>query len=922
MQTNQLLTFKFNSARLKEFNYDITLTIDEAKDYGEIIPLFDNQILRSIREIKGQNIDFDEINRLHKLKKKLKRQGDYDRVNSIERQVENSLFVPEYITIVIDSNKHYEYLFDNGLKLNGKIYKRFSCSASQARNSTVVFVEENMAESLDDVLDNGRDKDKKLVPSKFNAYKGLSGSSTETVSTPRFCVVPDYFSPTKVKANFVTETDNDSDDIIEIKDIVEDFNRFDGQGLISYEMASQWANELNLDYVPAQWCIRQNFIKGMLNTFPIHEFCEKKNNGNYNVKTSYTDENGDPVIVDLRNVDVILTESQHKLWDSWDSIEEYQQSCIDNNLKWGVTLHSPKKDKDILKMNYQFLQTLDLDKDDVEKICGKFVDWINGVSSDNVYYTMLFLLGKDVNEEKFNDFLERGENYWIKSLIIDPEMINDKYIKKKVHDLLKRKIKSGCLGEIILDGNFQTLVSDPYAMMEYVCGKEVKGLLGKREYFSNYWNCKGVKTVNSMRSPLTYRSEHVILNLINNVDVNYWYRYNYTGIIVNVHGHETMNWAGSDFDYDIIATTSNQTVINSVFENEYPVVYEPPKAEKTDITDEKLYNADLFSFGSIIGQITNRSTIGFALLPYFDEGSKEYETIMKRIQMCTKLQSAQIDKAKIGREVKGIPKPWSQYQKVYEEETQETKELKSFQNSILMDKHPYFFTYAYKNTKRKYNQHVKRYNITCKQKFGMTLDELKSLNRKTVEQKEFLKTFYHFSPVIESNCVMNRICKHIESIDFGIKKMVKADNDQNHVQKLMSRNLEDISKYTYQKVVEVYEEYKKTVSRKSSMVSKPDKGGFDDETYTSILYHYNQFEKRLFEVSQDIQEIVDCLIYMFYIENPKSNKDVLWNIFGDYIYENILNKVEHYFVPAEDQNGEIDYLGTKYSLKKVVNNNV
>jgi len=212
--------------------------------------------------------------------------------------------------------------------------------------------------------------------------------------------------------------------------------------------------------------------------------------------------------------------------------------------------------------------------------------------------------------------------------------------------------------------------------------------------------------------------------------------------------------------------------------------------------------------------------------------------------------------------------------------------------------------------------------LLAKQKFGMTLDELKGLNRKTVEQKDFLKTFYHFSPVIESDCVMNRICKYIESIDFGIKRMVKADNDQSHIRKLMSRNLENIDDNTYQKVVKVYEEYKKTVSRKSSLVGKSDKGGFDDETYTSILYHYNQFEKTLFEVSQDIREIVDCLIYMFYIENPKSNKDVLWNVFGDYIYENIINKVNHYFVPVEDSNGEIDYLGTKYSLKKVVNNNV
>ncbi|MCA1021625.1 RNA dependent RNA polymerase [Halobacillus litoralis] len=922
MQTNQLLTFKFNSSRLNEFDFNIELSIEEAKEYGEAISLFDNQILRSIREIKGQNIDFEEMNRLHAVKKKLKRKGEIEEAHRIESYIDETLYVPEYITIVIDSNKHYEYLFRHGLKLNNQIYRRFSCSASQARNSTVVFVDESVSGRLNEILDNGRNLNKELVPSKFNAYKGLSGSSTETVSTPRFCVVPDYFSPTDVTANFVTETGKDDDDMIVQKTFSEDFNRFDGQGLISYEMAAQWAEELNLDYVPAQWCIRENYVKGMLNTFAIHEFCEKKNNGNYLIDTIYKDSNGDPVKVDLREIDVILTESQHKLWDSWESIESYKDNCLTNNLHWGVTLHSPKKDKDILKMNYQFLQTLDLNKDDIEEICKKFVNWVNGVTSENVYYTMLFLLGKDVDEEKFADFLNRGENFWIKSLIVDPEMIKDKYIKKKVHDLLKRKIKSGCLGEIILDGNFQTLVSDPYAMMEYVCGKEVKGLLGRREYYSNYWNMRNVAIVNSMRSPLTYRSEHVLLNLVDNSEANYWYRHNYTGIIVNIHGHETMNWAGSDFDYDIIATTSDKTVISSVFQDELPVVYDPPKAEKTAITEEKLYKSDLFSFGSIIGQITNRSTIGFALLPYFEEGSEEHNAIMKRIQMCTKLQSAQIDKAKIGREVKGIPKPWSQFQKIYDEDTEDIKKKKEFQNQILMDKHPYFFIYAYKNTKKKYGQYVKRNDITCKQKFGLSLDELKNLHRKTVEQKDFLKSFYRYSPVIESDCVMNNLCKHIESIDFGIKRLVKSDNDILHVRKLMSNDIKDINQVLYQDVVSIYNQYKKTVSQKSSLTGKPNKGGFDDETYSSILYHYQQFEKDLFQITSDIRTIVDCLIWLFYIESPRSNKDVLWSIFGEYIYENVLSKINEYHIPVNDPNGEIEYLGSKYSLKRVGVNNV
>ncbi len=52
MTNVQYFTFKFNSSRLKEFNYNIKLTFKEAKKFNEIISLFDNQILRSIRDIK------------------------------------------------------------------------------------------------------------------------------------------------------------------------------------------------------------------------------------------------------------------------------------------------------------------------------------------------------------------------------------------------------------------------------------------------------------------------------------------------------------------------------------------------------------------------------------------------------------------------------------------------------------------------------------------------------------------------------------------------------------------------------------------------------------------------------------------------------------------------------------------------------
>ncbi len=922
MINSQFFTYKFNSSRLKEFNFKIDLSFEEAQKYNEVITLFDNQILRSIRELKNSDLDPSYIDALQEEKEKLKKKNHREeytrRLQEIQSQINNILFVPEYITIKMDHISHYKYLFNEGLYLNGKRYVRFSSSAGQARVSTVVFLEEETAKALTVVLDNGRDLTKKLVPSKFNAYKGLAGSATKVVSTPRFCLVPDYYSDTEVKVNFVTETDSEDDDIIDIQDIVESFNRFDGQGLISYEMAEKWAVELGLDYVPAQWCIRQNFIKGMLNTFPIHEFCKTVNNGNYKVRTSYKDENGNLKIADLRDIDVILTESQFKLWDSFPSIEVYKENCIKNNLRWGVSLHSPKKDKDILKMNYQFLQTLNLNNEDIEKICEKFVNWITGVNGGNIYYTILFLIGTDITDDKIENYIDKSDNHWIKSLLVNPNLINDKYIKKKIYDLMKKKIQRGCLGDIILDGNFQTLVSDPYAMMQHVCGLQVTGLLGKREYYSNYWNQKGVKYVDSMRAPLTYRSEHLILTLKKNEEVDYWYRHNYTGIIVNVHGSETMNWAGSDFDYDIIATTSDETVLKGVYKDELPVVYTPPTSEKRILTEDDLFNADLFSFGSIIGSITNKSTSGYALLAELDTHSKEYETTLNRVKMCTKLQSAQIDKAKIGREVKGIPSPWVNYNKVKDTDSDETKTEKEFKNKILLDRHPYFFIYLYKGTKNKYKKHVKSYDITCKQKFGVSLQELRTVKRKTKEQRDFLKLFERFNPVIESECVMNRICKYIESVDFGIRNIVSKDCDE-EIYKLYLSDEAVFDEEKYLKVKGLYGKFKKSIGQ-SAVLNTGDpseRSSYDSELHTQISNSQELFKQEVFQISSSVNEVTNYLVKLFYFDEKTANKEVLWSAFGQYIFENIKKKAKEFYIPASDTEGEIEYLNNRYTLKKV-----
>jgi hypothetical protein len=935
LHNRQFYTLKFKSSRLKEYNYNIDITFDEAKELKEIIALADNQMLRSIRDIRKRTIKYDKLERLFRERNIRKKRNNRnkstensDRITQLQDKINKTMFIPDYITVVIEHPSHYKKLFNEGLTINQRRYKRISCSAGQARVSTVVFCSEDIIDELKERLNNGRDLNKKTAPSKFNAYFGLSGSSTYLVSEPKFIVVKDFINTDKFMTNYVTEKDWDIDDEIEIREIEMEMNRTDGMGLVSPKQAKLWAEELGLDWTPSQFCIRQNFIKGMLCTFPIHQFCKEVNKGNYIVKTIYKDIEGNYIEVDLRDYDVVITESQFKLWDSYPNIDTYIENCHKNKLYWGISQYTPKKAKNILKLNYQFIQTLNLNQQDIEKLVKQFVDWLCGVSYDNVYYMLLFLLGVNNNEHSIKEYLKSSDNYWIKSLIINPELKNDKYIRTKIRELLKVRIQNGCMGDIFADGNFQVLVYDPYGFMQHVCGLEVTGLLKKGEFYSNYWNERNIKQVDGMRSPLTYRSEHVILDLIKNSETEKWYRYCKLGIILNYYGHEVVNFGGADVDFDILATTSSPEIIRGVYKDELPVVYNPPKPEKIVFTDEDLYNADTFSFGSIIGSITNKSSNGYALLPNIEKqfgiDSEEYKLTLSRLKQCCKAQSAQIDKAKIGKEVKGIPKLWIYKQEIKMDENKkflESEDIvkeKKFYNSILLNKYPYFFKYLYKDAKKKYNRYCEENEITCHQKFKMSFKKLRELERLSLEQKEFIEDYYKYMPLTQSDSPMNLLCRYIESINFEISQKTKIVENKDII-KYYQNDAHPYSEEQYDNIIKVFKNHISGIQYDKLLPNDNDEDSrFDEDTIREYKVDNDTLEKNINKVCSDVYLVTNVLLTYFYKVKPSVNKDILWSTYGKYIYKNIKEKsLTKSLFPFPDKKGDIEYLGTKFALKEI-----
>ena len=651
----------------------MNIPLDRCFKSGLIVSLADSQMLKSIRDITGQTINREQLEewyseRDHLKKKKRATIEEKKRIRKLQDNIYNMMYIPQYITVAMESVSDYRKIYENGFVFNGRWFKRLSCSASQARVSVVVFCDcgsewdfENKIEKEDSVriqlktrLDNGRDLGHKLAPSKYNAYFGLYSSASKKVTEPRFCIVPDYESTIPVTLDWSIETDWDRDDIMEERTLDTTFNRFDGSRLISPQMAEQWGRDLEEDYTPCQFVIRYAFTKGLVNEFDFVEWCRDELEGikpeeeKYLIKDIYRN------MVDLREIDVILTEGMAKLWDSWVSQEDFVNKAHENGIEWRITKYTPKQDKEMSTMNYQYLQTLDLKDENIEDICQETINYIKGVSYKDIYYTMLFLMGDKLNEDNIEAFLKSSDDYWLKSLVLNHNLLNDKYTKEKIRSYITKKIEMACLGRIMVNGNYQFLIPDSYGLMQWVTRQEVTGLLNDGEFYSKFWEDRNEEIISNQRSPLTWVAEtYIVRNKYKSTNeeeqsvidkIHKYYRYNYSGIQTNIWDDATMRFARSDFDGDIIFTTNNKNVIDCAYKNEKVTAYDVPKPKKkANLTEDDLFISDTFSFRQQIGPLTNLSTAMYALLPLFDKDSKEYKLLVERIKQTCVNQSKQID---------------------------------------------------------------------------------------------------------------------------------------------------------------------------------------------------------------------------------------------------------------------------------------
>lgn len=580
-------------------------------------------MLRWIDELNGIT-DADERARsikseIRKIRKEPNSVHNKRRIRTLYAKLDEIQYKPDYMCLIIDKEKDYHRAC-RGFYINGIKYKRLLGTNGGVKNSTIVFISERHEQEVKRRIDNGRNLTKEMVPAKLEAYKALTCSASIPVSYPNGILVVNDCEVEFLDNIVYLNDEEPGEPVMEYRNGVPvQVIDSDGYGLMLPSLAERWSRELGLDYMVSGVNTRMSWEKGMIFTFDFLDFAENVA-GSYIVKDAWGNE------VDVRDVELVLTTSMLKLWDSYDSIEDYLENSLRNGYTFGVTKACPKELESERTLNYQFIQSYDLDDDQIEDLIRPTMDEISDILHGDRMKTLLYLKGLGLNESN----IDRVESDFAKALMIDERMIDDPFVQGSIYNMIKKRIDDAKVGVLNVHGNYSIICGDPYALCQSMFGLTVTGLLKAGEVYNKYWSDVGAEKLACYRAPMTSHNNIRLVRPHSSEAASHWYKYMNTCTLLNCWDTATHALNGADKDGDLVMLTDNKVLVENL--KELPAIMcVQRRARKKIVSDDDAIEANIASFGDEIGKTTNWITSMFEVQSHFDKDSEEYKILEYRI---------------------------------------------------------------------------------------------------------------------------------------------------------------------------------------------------------------------------------------------------------------------------------------------------
>lgn len=812
--------FKIGTNKLKYSNWNLTISKKEAFKYQELISLFEAQEFR----IMANKILKEDI-----------REIDFSKI---------------FMQVVIDKKSDFgRATCKKGVTVNGINYRRFVGTTGGLKNNTLLFCNSQYVDKLNELCECKRNKDIPLVPAKYEAYKALTCSASQPICNPNgILVVRDCI--TKYFADVISLDDGiESDEPLRtiIKDKELENNVSDGFNLCTIEYMQRVGESLGVDYTPSGVCLRNAWLKGMLYPFPIIEFIEKYNNGNYLIEDIWGN------IQDIRNCEMIVTESSLKLWSAYSSIDEYVNACEECGYGFSVTKISPHILEERRELNYQYLQSYDFTDEDIEELCAPTIQYLKDAMCGDYFSTIKFLGITD----------NADINSWQRALFTSEYMMGDPYVIDSVHRFIKKKMNDAKIGKLFVDGNYQIASGDPFALMQSICGLEVTGLLKAGECYSKFWIDKNENEIVLFRSPMTSHNNIRMCNVNSSKECQYWYQYMDTIMIINGWDSFCMAENGEDWDSDLNFSTNN-SVLKRRYKFLPAIECVQRNTSKVVVTEKEVLKTNKNGMGNQVGTITNYVTSMMEVQSHFEKGSKEYKELEYRIECGQLYQQNELDKIK-GIVAKPMPSNWYNMGACADDR---------YKQSICAYRKPYFMIYIYDETKRDYKKYIKESNDKCKLIYNCSIQDLyDNKDYLSDEQKEFLFWYEFKMPVGTGECSMNKICKYVESQLDGYKSQLHRNSTFDYNELKVKRRCTEEHR---QALRELEQEYRECVREYKAQKH------FDKwESNKNRKFLYKKFHEEAINICPNDDERLNIILDITYGYN--GNKQFCWDTIGDLI---------------------------------------
>lgn len=680
-------------------------------------------------------------------------------------------------------------------------------------------------------------------------------------------------------------------------------------------------------YIPSEYIIRAPWIKGLVVNFNWKEYC--RNKGVEYLTDIFTDDKKS-----IDDIDLLISKSQFKMYKQYKEKggwNYYTKSMKENNLLWGVVMPNKENDDHFKTLNYQYLNALSLTDSDIDNLCKRTEDILTKLCEGDIKQAYHMIISRDsktedsCNDDEIDakDITTPYKTFLQKSVEYNYDLLQDEYIQELIFKQSKAKFKEAKIGKIECPSNYQFIVSDPVAQIQFIIrnhaasediGKQqefrslkVQGLLKENEVYSHYWNENkyGQKEkIVLMRSPMIDKSEIAVMKLVNTGETKYWYGTIKSGIILSIHDLTTLQMQNCDFDGDRCFSCNLNALVTGAMQNPRPLLYPSNKKELItgSVTSKNLIEADIRGLNSKVGTISNEGASLYALLANYSEDSWEYKEILRRIEILGELVGVEIDRIKTSISPKR-PSDWA-YEQIISKDTGNKKadsldeiERKRKYNALATSKKPYYFRYIYDYLDKDINKLCTSLKHESLWNYGVKLDKLLDIPKDelTEDQLNTIHKYQNYYPVIDSNCNVNRICHKFEKLE---RKLQRTPVSRKMLFEYCNINSRIFDTQILQEISGIYNQYKKqrkfvTADNNSYEQSDSDKLKRKN-TRERFNYLYECLRKQILFLCNDDTET--ALSYMLkVIKNENAKENFIWDVLGEQLLKDEIipkNKLE------------------------------